>query len=212
MAGQRFHAAYAPPLPFTLTPYELSPLLPGSSTGAVPPPAASVAAFHPASAGSVTLATRAAVSLGPKRLSVPVAVARIGLAVGFAASLVAVLLAVRLLRRAREADEPTRIAARYGESIVTVVHSSLGRHTDLVQVKGIDELARIAERYESMIIHEQTDLGHAYLVADGTTLYAYLLEAPGSEPGLHEFMKSERVSRSGSTSSTYRGVTRTIPA
>ena len=30
-----------------------------------------------------------------------------------------------------------------------------------------------------MIIHEQTDLGHAYLVADGATLYAYLLEAPG---------------------------------
>jgi signal peptidase I len=218
MAGQRFHATYAPPLPFTLTPFELSPVLPGSPTGAVPRPAASVAAFHPASAASVTLATRAAVSLGPKRLSVPVAVARIGLAVGFAASLVAVLLAVRLLRRAREADEPTRIRARYGESIVTVVHSSLGRHTDLVQVKSIEELARISERYESMIIHEQTDLGHAYLVADGTTLYAYLLEAPGSERGLRDFMRSERAPRSGATyatsatSATSRGVARTIPA
>lgn len=212
MAGQRFRAAYAPQLPFTLTPYELSPLLPGSPTGAVPAPAASVAAFHPSSAGSVTLATRTAVSLGPKRLGVPVAVARIALALGLVASLAAVLLAVRLLRRAREADEPTRIGARYGESIVTVVHSSLGRHTDLVQVKSIEELARIAERYESMIIHEQTDLGHAYLVADGTTLYAYLLEAPGSERGLRDFMRSERASRSGSMSSTYRGVTRTIPA
>lgn len=212
MAGQRFQAAYAPPLPFTLTPYELSPLLPGSATGAVPPPAASVAAFHPASAGSVTLATRVAVSLGPKRLSVPVTVARIAVALGLAASLAALLLAVRLLRRAREADEPTRIGARYGESIVTVVHSSLGRHTDLVQVKSIEELARIAERYESMIIHEQTDLGHAYLVADGTTLYAYLLEAAGSERGLRDRLTSERTARSGSMSSTYRGVTRTIPA
>ena len=125
---------------------------------------------------------------------------------------------MRLLRRAREADEPTRIRARYGESIVTVVHSSLGRHTDLVQVKSIEELARISERYESMIIHEQTDLGHAYLVADGTTLYAYLLEAPGSERGLRDFMRSERAPRSGAsavtsaTSATSRGVARTIPA
>ena len=86
---------------------------------------------------------------------------------------------MRLYRRARGADEPTRIAARYGESIVSVVHSSLGSHSDLVQVKSIEELARLAERYESMIIHEQTDLGHAYLVADGATLYAYLRGSRG---------------------------------
>ena len=142
----------------------------------------------------------------------PVAVARIGLVVGVAAALVAVLLAVRLLRRAREADEPTRIRARYGESIVTVVHSSLGRHGDLVQVKSIEELARLAERYESMIIHEQTDLGHAYLVADGATLYAYLAEAQGAERGLRDLLMSERAARPGPASATGRGVTRTIPA
>ena len=132
---------------------------------------------------SVTSAARASVALGAGRLTMPDAVARIAALIGLAAALAAAVLAGRLLRRTRQSDEPTRISARYGESIVTVVHSSLGRHTDLVQVKSIEELARIAERYESMIIHEQTDLGHAYLVADGATLYAYLLEAPGSERG-----------------------------
>ena len=212
MAGQPFQAAYAPQLPFTLSPLELSPLLPGVPAGAVRTQAASAAPFHPGADGSVTSAVRASVDLGAGRLSVPVAVARIAALIGLLACIAAAVLAARLLRRTRLSDEPTRIRARYGESIVTVVHSSLGRHTDLVQVKSIEELARIAERYESMIIHEQTDLGHAYLVADGATLYAYLLEAPGSERGLRDRLTSDSTARSGSASSTYRGVTRTIPA
>jgi hypothetical protein len=143
---------------------------------------------------------------------VPVTIARIAGLVGALLALAALVFAVRLHRRSRGADEPTRIAARYGESIVSVVHSSLGTHGDLVQVRSIEELARLAERYESMIIHEQTDLGHAYLVADGVTLYAYLAEAPGGERGLRELLMSERAARSGTGSATGRGVTRTIPA
>jgi hypothetical protein len=212
MAGQPFQASYAPQLPFTLTPLALSPPLPGAAEGAVHPLAGSAAVFHPGANGSVTSAARASVDLGAGRLTMPVAVARMAALIGLAAALAAAVLAGRLLRRTRQSDEPTRIRARYGESIVTVVHSSLGRHTDLVQVKSIEELARIAERYESMIIHEQTDLGHAYLVADGATLYAYLAEAPGGERGLRELLMSERAARSGTGSATGRGVTRTIPA
>jgi signal peptidase I len=211
LAGQAFRAAYAPRLPFTLTPLELLPVLPSASPGAGTP-SASAPAFHPSAAGSVTTAIRTATSLGAGRLTIPVTLARILGLIGLAASLAAAVVAARLLRRARAADEPTRIGARYGESIVTVVHSSLGRHTDLVQVKSIEELARIAERYESMIIHEQTDIGHAYLVADGATLYAYLLEAPGAERGLRDLLTSERPPRSAAASTTARGVTRTIPA
>ena len=212
MAGQPFQATYAPQLPFTLTPLALSPPLPGAAEGAVHPLAGSAAVFHPGANGSLTSAARASVALGAGRLTIPVAVARIAALICLAACIAAAVLAGRLLRRTRLSDEPTRIRARYGESIVTVVHSSLGRHTDLVQVKSIEELARIAERYESMIIHEQTDLGHAYLVADGATLYAYLLEAPGSERGLRDRLTSERGARTGGASPTARGVTRTIPA
>ena len=79
-------------------------------------------------------------------------------------------------------------------------------------MKSIEELARLAERYESMIIHEQTDLGHAYLVADGATLYAYLAEEQGAERGLRDLLMSERATRAGTGSATGGGVTRTIPA
>jgi signal peptidase I len=212
IGGHPFAAAYSPQLPFTLTPYELAPVLPGTPQGAVPPPARLAPVFHPGANGSVVAATTVAQSIGVRRLQVPVTIARIAGLVGALVALAALAFAVRLYRRSRGADEPTRIAARYGESIVSVVHSSLGTHGDLVQVRSIEELARLAERYESMIIHEQTDLGHAYLVADGATLYAYLAEAPGGERGLRELLMSERAARSGTGSATGRGVTRTIPA
>src|SRR5436305_618568 len=130
--------------------------------------------FRPTAPGTVTVSRPVPVAVGGGRLRVRVSVARIAGLVGVLTALAAALAAGYAHRRAREADEPTRIRARYGESIVTVVHSSLGRHAGLVEVKSIEELARLAERYDSMIIHEQTDLGHAYLVADGATLYAYL--------------------------------------
>ncbi len=212
IAGHRFAAAYSPQLPFTLTPYELAPVLPALPQGTLPPPARLAPVFHPGANGSVAAATTVAQSIGARSLRVPVTVARIAGLVGVLVALVALAFAVRLYRRSRGADEPTRIAARYGESIVSVVHSSLGSHGDLVQVKSIEELARLAERYESMIIHEQTDLGHAYLVADGATLYAYLAEAQGAERGLRDLLMSERGERPGTGSATGRGVTRTIPA
>jgi signal peptidase I len=197
VAGRPFGAAYAPRLPFTLTPYELAPVLPARPAGAAPAAPASLPMFRPTATGVVSARTPVAVTLGAGRLRVPVWPARIAGLLGVAASLLAALLAWRAYRRGREADEPTRIRARYGESIVTVVHSSLGRHAGLVEVRSIEELARLAERYDSMIIHEQTDLGHAYLVADGTALYAYLLDAPGSERGLRDVLLSRREPRSG---------------
>jgi signal peptidase I len=212
IAGHPFAAAYAPQLPFTLTPYELAPVLPGAPQGTVPPPARLAPVFHPGANGSIVAATTVAQSIGARRLQVPVDVARIAGLIGVLIALAALATAVRLYRRSREADEPTRIAARYGESIVSVVHSSLGTHGDLVQVKSIAELARLAERYESMIIHEQTELGHAYLVADGATLYAYLAEEQGAERGLRDLLMSERAARPATGSATGGGVTRTIPA
>jgi signal peptidase I len=197
LAGRPIRADYAPELPFTLSSDELVPLLPAKTPGATASPAASAAVFRPAQTASFTTRTSAPVRIGPSRLQLSVGVAR---AVGSAGLVLALLVAAaagRLLWRSRGADEPTRIGARYGESIVTVVHSSLGRHADLVQVRSIEELARIAERYDSMIIHEQTAIGHAYLVADGTTLYAYLLGAESSERALREHLTSKHTGASG---------------
>jgi signal peptidase I len=205
LAGRPIHAAYAPKLPFTLTPTELAPAQAAGAPAGGAAPTAGAPAFHPAATGAFTSEASAPVRLGPGRLHLPVALLRIVATLGLAAALAAAAVAGRLLWRSREADEPTRIEARFGESIVTVVHSSLGRHADLVQVKSIEELARLAERYDSMIIHEQTSLGHAYLVADGATLYAYLLNAEGSERALRDHLTSAHAARLDAPVSLSRG-------
>jgi signal peptidase I len=203
LAGRPVRAGYAPQLPFTLSTDELLPLLPAKPPGESASPTAGAPVFHPSRTESFMTQEPAPVRIGPGPLHASVTVARIVGTAGLVLALAAAAVAGRLLWRSRAADEPTRIGSRYGESMVTVVHSSLGRHADLVQVKSIDELARIAERYDSMIIHEQTAVGHAYLVADGTTLYAYLLNTQeGSERALREHLTSGRAGGRGRLSWT----------
>ena len=186
MAGRAFDAGYAPRLPFTLTPYELAPVLPVAAAAAGPARAGSAGVFHPAQTSSFTAAGTKTVTIGPARLPRTAALARIIGPAGLLAAVVAAALAVIRLRRDRRADEPTRIQARYGEAMIAAVQSTLTRGGDLVEVESIEALARLAERYQSIMIHEQTDTGHAYLVADNGTVYAYFVHTSDPEPAVRE--------------------------
>jgi signal peptidase I len=184
LAGHPFEADYAPRLPFTLTPYELAPVLPQTAAAASRPGAA--AAFHPSQVSSFTAPGSARVTMGLARLRMSAAFARVVGPVGLLAALAAALLAARRLRRDRRADEPTRIQSRYGEEMIAAVQSTLTRGGDLVEVESIEALARLAERYQSLMIHERTESGHAYLVADNGTVYAYFVHTDEPEPAVRE--------------------------
>jgi signal peptidase I len=183
LAGHAFEADYAPRLPFTLTPYELAPVLPAAAA-ASPARAASAGVFHPSQTSAFTAEGSAGVSIGPDRLHLSAALARILGPVGLLGAIAAALIALRRLRSDRRADEPTRIQSRYGEAMIAAVQSTLTRGGDLVEVESIDALARLAERYQSLMIHERTDSGHAYLVADNGTVYAYFVHTDEPEPAL----------------------------
>jgi hypothetical protein len=124
--------------------------------------------------------------MGLARLRMSAALARVVGPVGLLAALAAALLAARRLRRDRRADEPTRIQSRYGEEMIAAVQSTLTRGGDLVEVESIEALARLAERYQSLMIHERTESGHAYLVADNGTVYAYFVHTDEPEPAVRE--------------------------
>jgi signal peptidase I len=173
LAGAPFHAGYAPQLPFTLTPLELSPAQPEQAAGhASSRPAAM---FHPVQDGSFTSMRSAPVSVGVGRLRLPDTVVRVAALAGLLLALAAVALTATRLRRDRRADEATRIHARYGETIVHAVGSTLASERDLVEVQTMEALGKLAERYDSLIIHEQVDSHHAYLVTDAGTVYAYFV-------------------------------------
>lgn len=185
LAEHPFEADYAPRLPFTLTPYELAPVLP-TSAAASPVRAAPASVFHPSQTSAFTAAGSATVAIGPGRLHMSASLARVLGPVGLLAAIAAAVIALGRLRRDRRADEPTRIQARYGEAMIAAVQSTLTRGGDLVEVESIDALARLAERYQSLMIHERTESGHAYLVADNGTVYAYFVETDEPEPVLRE--------------------------
>jgi signal peptidase I len=186
LAGHPFAVRYAPKLPFTLTPYELSPVLSAAATAAGPAHASSAGVFHPSQDSTVTAAGSARVMLGPARFHLSAGLARILGPIGLIAALAAAGLATWRLRRDRRADEPTRIQSRYGEEMIAAVQSTLTHGGDLVEVESIEALARLAERYQSLMIHEQTATGHAYLVADNGTVYAYFVHTNEPEPAVRE--------------------------
>jgi signal peptidase I len=185
LAGHPFEAGYAPRLPFTLTPYEFAPVLPAAAA-ASPVRAASAGVFHPSQTSAFTAEGSARVPIGPGRLHISASLARILGPAGLLAAIAAASLALRRLRSDRRADEPTRIQSRYGEAMIAAVQSTLTRGGDLVEVESIEALARLAERYQSLMIHERTDSGHAYLVADNGTVYAYFVHTDEPEPALRE--------------------------
>jgi uncharacterized protein DUF5305 len=185
LAGHAVEADYAPRLPFTLTPYELAPVLPAAAA-ASPVRAASAGVFHPSQTSAFTAEGSAPMSIGPGRLHMSASLARILGPVGLLGAVAAAVLALRRLRSDRRADEPTRIQSRYGEAMIAAVQSTLTRGGDLVEVESIEALARLAERYQSLMIHERTDSGHAYLVADNGTVYAYFVHTDEPEPALRE--------------------------
>ena len=186
LAGHPFAAAYAPKLPFSLTSYELAPVLNSAAAAAGPATAGRAAVFHPSQNASVAAAGSARVMLGPAVFHLSAGFARILGPIGLLTALAAAALAAWQLRRDRRADEPTRIQSRYGEAMIAAVQSTLIHGGDLVEVESIEALARLAERYQSLMIHEQTATGHAYLVADNGTVYAYFVHTSESEPAVRE--------------------------
>lgn len=117
---------------------------------------------------------------------------RIALAGGALALLGALAAALAGLRAGRSGDEVSRIEAKYGSWLVPVAPR---RHSaeNVVEVESIDALARLAERYERMILHERSTSHHGYIVEEGGLTYRYLIgspampeELPPEQPRLQE--------------------------
>lgn len=75
-------------------------------------------------------------------------------------------------------DENTRIRTRYGGLIASVAEMRLP--TDrMVQVSSIDDLARLSQRFNCMILHKVlSDRSHLYMIPDGEVLYLYRVPRP----------------------------------
>jgi signal peptidase I len=180
LAGSSLRTSFAPRLSFSLDQLQLRPDLSANSAG--PAESAPKHALTPATNGSVEVANRTARTLSLRALHIRIKTARRLAAIGGAASIVALLVCGLMLLRGRRADEPARIQARYRDWLIPVARSDRRSYDEVVEVKSIETLARLAERYDRMILHEESELGHSYRVAEEGVLYVYLIGAPEGIP------------------------------
>jgi signal peptidase I len=131
------------------------------------------ATFRPVRGGSARLATETARTLRLVKVTLPVATARTLAALGVLAGLLGLGFSLLRIRRGRGAAESERIRARFRDRLIAVASADTGVYTDIVDLETVDELARVAERYDRMILDHNGD----FRVADDGVLYRYRVAA-----------------------------------
>jgi signal peptidase len=136
----------------------------------ISPPATLATASQTTSTETVAVAK--SLSLGI--WSPAVSQARTLAVVGFAAALGAALVCGGYLAFGLWTDERARIRARYGARLVDVqVPPVIGE--EAIRVASIRDLARLAERAGTVILHTPLPAGHRYFVRDGDDTYEYIV-------------------------------------
>jgi hypothetical protein len=161
-----FQSTFSTPLTFELNPAELQ--VQGSS-------ASTTSAFRPTTSGSVPDSKPQPTYLSFKLAKLRVSEARDISLPAIVATMLALIGAFFGLGRSRApVDESTDIQARYHDWLVpvTAVARPLGRQ--VIEVDDMEALARIAERYERMILHEVGQGFDTFTVADDGVLYQYV--------------------------------------
>jgi signal peptidase len=170
LAGRVFEDRFAPRLAFRLDAYELR-LEPGVTQR-----------VEPSTKGGVATLAREPQTFSLPGLSLGVATVR-WTALGSALALLAAALAVALLHaRALRKDEPSRIRARYGAWLVEVAGASSRVGGAVVDMATMEGLVRLAERSDRMILHEEHEGAHLYLLEDDGVLYRYRAGEVEAEP------------------------------
>jgi len=155
--GERF----SPTLPLLLDPVSVRP---DTSVG-------DSSLFTARRAETVTVRSPAYISVGGLRLTVDDArhVSILGLLI---AALVGAVGAGALWR-ARGGGEPSRIAVRFGDRMITIAEAPSVDSSRVSELADVESLHRVAERYDRVVLHWQEGRGHVYLVDDGSAVYRY---------------------------------------
>jgi hypothetical protein len=159
VAGELVRDTFSPPLVFTWAQGRLRLGTGTSSDG-------STGSLTQTRSGTGTV--RAQRKVGALGVSDARRAALIGVPVSIGVSLVGGLLFLFL----RGSDEVALIRRRYGAWMIDVEPTVRPPHVER-GVESMDALARIAERYERLILHEQRGGLHSYLVEDDGRVYRY---------------------------------------
>lgn len=166
VGGEAIAESFSPPLAFALNGLQMSPASADSSDGAS-------GVFRPSQPGAIEISdiSENKVFFGP--LNPTVATARKSSIVGVGLALLVALFLWSYSWRESEDDEAAAIEARYRSWLVPV--TKVGSAKKRIQVADMDALARVADRYERMILHVASDAHHKYVVQENGIDYVFEL-------------------------------------
>jgi len=95
---------------------------------------------------------------------------------GLVASLAGLLALGARLKSMSQNDQAGYFRAKYDSLMVDVQSSAWQAGSKLMNVTSIDALAKLAERYNAMILHVEREHAHEYFVQAGDTIYTYSLQ------------------------------------
>ena len=87
-----------------------------------------------------------------------------------------VIMGLLTLNTARQSEDAF-IRLRYGSMLVDVYEKSLEPTSTMIDVTSMDDLAKLAERQGTMILHMTLNFLHYYLVQNNGTTYRYVISA-----------------------------------
>lgn len=94
---------------------------------------------------------------------------------GLLLALGGVLMVFTLRRRLPGADPASALASRFGSTLISVVSAPAGR-TTTIDVASVDDLARLAERDNGVVLQEVRPGYHAFFVRQGSVVYRFIAE------------------------------------
>jgi signal peptidase I len=131
--------------------------------------------FNPTKDGALGVERKEADSLSLFGLKMQIPVLRIFSLLGLAASITGMVLFGQKLQRLSENNKAEFIRMKFGAILVDVQKTKLGSSKSLVDVPSIEDLVKLAERHNTMILHEAQGYSHFYYVQVENSTYRFLL-------------------------------------
>jgi signal peptidase I len=164
IAGQEFHDTFEPRLIFKFDKVHFYLDIDNSQ----------IDPLHFSKPGSVNASgtednTMSILGLEPRVIDIRV-ISALGLSLSFAGALLLAMVMHGTAQRSQEAF----IRMKYGSLLVDVYDRGLETLVPMIDVANIDDLAKIAERQNTMILHMARDFLHFYFVQNNGTTYRYV--------------------------------------
>ncbi len=141
-------------------------------------------AFDQSKAGSLARERKEADTLSLFGLGIQIPALRVFSLIGLVGALTGMTLLWQKLQKLSENNRAEFIRAKFGSLLVDAQKTNFGSSKSLVEVFSIEDLAKLAERYNTMILHETQGSSHIYYVQGEISTYRFVLNIENDVIGI----------------------------